>query len=156
MRWEESMATERTANREAILAEQDEAEWLAGERATEQETEELRRKTNRTEENKEHENGLRAVLNRATATACQKLEEAAETRRPDTITKWEKTGRKSITWRKRRKARYARTAVLMLFLSLSLSQTAKISLTAGKKRKMSEEQQEEQVGAAEIYGRTGQ
>ena len=111
MSWEESMATERTATREAILAEQDEAEWLAGERATEQETEELRRKTNRTEENKEHENGLRAVLNRATATACQKLEEAAETRRPDTITKWEKTGRKSITWRKRRKARYARSAV---------------------------------------------
>ena len=53
MRWEESMATERTANREAILAEQDEAKWLAGERATEQETEELRRKKNRTEENKE-------------------------------------------------------------------------------------------------------
>ena len=31
------------------------------------------------------------MLNRATA--CQKLEEAAETRRPDTITKWEKTAR---------------------------------------------------------------
>ena len=28
LRWEESMVTERTANREVVLAEQDEAEWM--------------------------------------------------------------------------------------------------------------------------------